>query len=175
MKHTTVFKRLLGYLRVHRLRLILVVFAAVISTGFMVLAPFLVGKVTTTLFASIADGVFYWETIVWLLAALVALYLISQLFTFLQGFVMAKITANVMQTLRREIDEKMHRLNLAYYDGHTHGDILSVITNDVDTINNTISQNLTSVVTQVTTAVGVLIMMFAISPKLSIIPMNWLI
>ena len=170
MKHTTVFKRLLGYLRVHRLRLILVVFAAVISTGFMVLAPFLVGKVTTTLFASIADGVFYWETIVWLLSALVALYLISQLFTFLQGFVMAKITANVMQTLRREIDEKMHRLNLAYYDGHTHGDILSVITNDVDTINNTISQNLTSVVTQVTTAVGVLIMMFAISPKLSIIP-----
>ena len=170
MKHTTVFKRLLGYLRVHRLRLILVVFAAVISTGFMVLAPFLVGKVTTTLFASIADGVFYWETIVWLLAALVALYLISQLFTFLQGFVMAKITANVMQTLRREIDEKMHRLNPAYYDGHTHGDILSVITNDVDTINNTISQNLTSVVTQVTTAVGVLIMMFAISPKLSIIP-----
>ena len=170
MKHTTVFKRLLGYLRVHRLRLILVVFAAVISTGFMVLAPFLVGKVTTTLFASIADGVFYWETIVWLLAALVALYLISQLFTFLQGFVMAKITANVMQTLRREIDEKMHRLNLAYYDGHTHGDILSVITNDVDTINNTISQNLTSVVTQVTTAVGVLIMMFAISPKLSLIP-----
>lgn len=170
MKHTTVFKRLLGYLRVHRLRLILVVFAAVISTGFMVLAPFLVGKVTTTLFASIADGVFYWETIVWLLAVLVALYLISQLFTFLQGFVMAKITANVMQTLRREIDEKMHRLNLAYYDGHTHGDILSVITNDVDTINNTISQNLTSVVTQVTTAVGVLIMMFAISPKLSIIP-----
>ena len=170
MKHTTVFKRLLGYLRVHRLRLILVVFAAVISTGFMVLAPFLVGKVTTTLFASIADGVFYWGTIVWLLAALVALYLISQLFTFLQGFVMAKITANVMQTLRREIDEKMHRLNLAYYDGHTHGDILSVITNDMDTINNTISQNLTSVVTQVTTAVGVLIMMFAISPKLSIIP-----
>ena len=170
MKHTTVFKRLLGYLRVHRLRLILVVFAAVISTGFMVLAPFLVGKVTTTLFASIADGVFYWETIVWLLAALVVLYLISQLFTFLQGFVMAKITANVMQTLRREIDEKMHRLNLAYYDGHTHGDILSVITNDVDTINNTISQNLTSVVTQVTTAVGVLIMMFAISPKLSLIP-----
>ena len=170
MKHTTVFKRLLGYLRVHRLRLILVVFAAVISTGFMVLAPFLVGKVTTTLFAGIADGVFYWETIVWLLAALVALYLISQLFTFLQGFVMAKITANVMQTLRREIDEKMYRLNLAYYDGHTHGDILSVITNDVDTINNTISQNLTSVVTQVTTAVGVLIMMFAISPKLSIIP-----
>ncbi len=128
------------------------------------------GRVTTTLFDSIRDGVFYWETILWLLAALVALYLISQLFTFLQGFVMSKVTSRVMQTLRREIDGKMHRLKLNYYDTHTHGDILSVLTNDVDTINNTLSQNLTSVVTQVTTAIGVLIMMLMISPKLSLIP-----
>ena len=170
MKNTTIFKRLLGYLKAYRLRLFFVMLAAVISTGFMVLAPFLVGKVTTTLFQSIADGVFYWETIIWLLVALVALYFVSQLFSFLQGFGMAKITASVMQTIRREIDEKMHRLKLNYYDVHTHGDILSVITNDVDTINNTISQNLTSVVTQVTTAVGVLIMMLMISPKLSLIP-----
>ena len=170
MKNTTIFKRLLGYLKAYRLRLILVILSAVISTAFMVLAPFLVGKVTTTLFASIADGVFYWETILWLLAALVALYFVSQLFSFLQGFGMAKITANVMQTIRREIDEKMHRLKLNYYDTHTHGDILSVITNDVDTINNTISQNLTAVVTQVTTAAGVLIMMLLISPPLSLIP-----
>ena len=165
-----IFKRLLGYLKAYRLRLFFVMLAAVISTGFMVLAPFLVGKVTTTLFQSIADGVFYWETILWLLVALVALYFVSQLFSFLQGFGMAKITASVMQTIRREIDEKMHRLKLNYYDVHTHGDILSVITNDVDTINNTISQNLTSVVTQVTTAIGVLIMMLMISPKLSLIP-----
>ena len=149
MKNTEILKRFLGYLKAYRLRLVLVLAAAVISTAFMVLAPFLVGKVTTTLFASIADGVFYWETILWLLAALVVLYLISQLFSFLQGFGMAKITANVMQTIRREIDEKMHRLKLNYYDVHTHGDILSVITNDVDTINNTISQNLTAVVTHI--------------------------
>ena len=170
MKNTTIFKRLLRYLKAYRLRLFFVMLAAVISTGFMVLAPFLVGKVTTTLFQSIADGVFYWETIIWLLVALVALYFVSQLFSFLQGFGMVKITASVMQTIRREIDEKMHRLKLNYYDVHTHGDILSVITNDVDTINNTISQNLTSVVTQVTTAIGVLIMMLMISPKLSLIP-----
>ena len=170
MKNTTIFKRLLGYLKAYRMKLCLVLLSAVISTAFMVLAPFLVGKVTTTLFASIADGVFYWETLIWLLAGLVVLYLVSQLFSFLQGFGMAKITANVMQTLRREIDEKMHRLKLDYYDTHTHGDILSVITNDVDTINNTISQNLTAVVTQVTTAIGVLVMMLMISPKLSFIP-----
>lgn len=170
MKNTKILKRLLHYLKAYRMRLFFVMMAAVISTAFMVLAPFLVGKVTTTLFASIADGVFYWEAIIWLLAGLVALYLISQLFSFLQGFGMAKITAKVMETMRQEIDEKMHRLKLNYYDTHTHGDILSVITNDVDTINNALSQNLTSVVTQVTTAIGVFVMMLVISPALSLIP-----
>lgn len=170
MKNTKILKRLLHYLKAYRMRLFFVMMAAVISTAFMVLAPFLVGKVTTTLFAGIADGVFYWEAIIWLLAGLVALYLISQLFSFLQGLGMAKITAKVMETMRQEIDEKMHRLKLNYYDTHTHGDILSVITNDVDTINNALSQNLTSVVTQVTTATGVLVMMLVISPALSLIP-----
>lgn len=164
------FQRLFSYLKEHRLKLLFVILSAIISTGFMVLAPFLIGKVTTTLFASVADGVFYWNTILSLLVSLVALYFISQLFTFLQGFIMSKVTAKVMQTLRREIDEKMHRIKLNYYDTHTHGDILSIITNDVDTINNTLSQNLTSIVTQVTTAIGVLLMMIAISPTLSIIP-----
>ena len=164
------FQRLFSYLKEHRLKLLFVILSAIISTGFMVLAPFLIGKVTTTLFASVTDGVFYWNTILSLLISLVALYFISQLFTFLQGFIMSKITAKVMQTLRREIDEKMHRIKLNYYDTHTHGDILSIITTDVDTINNTLSQNLTSIVTQVTTAIGVLLMMIAISPTLSIIP-----
>lgn len=164
------FQRLFSYLKEHRLKLLFVILSAIISTGFMVLAPFLIGKVTTTLFASVTDGVFYWNIILSLLVSLVALYFISQLFTFLQGFIMSKVTAKVMQTLRREIDEKMHRIKLNYYDTHTHGDILSIITNDVDTINNTLSQNLTSIVTQVTTAIGVLLMMIAISPTLSIIP-----
>ena len=170
MTNRTIFRRLMGYLKTHRLPLFFCMLSAVISTGFMVLAPYLIGTITTTLFASAADGIFYWDRILWLLAALVALYLVSQFFTFLQGFGMAKITASVMQTLRSDIDRKMHRLKLDYYDTHTHGDILSIITNDVDTINNTISQNLTSVVTQVTTAIGVLLMMLAISPKLTLIP-----
>lgn len=170
MRNFKTFQRLFSYLKEHRLKLLFIILSAIISTGFMVLAPFLIGKVTTTLFSSVTDGVFYWNTILSLLVSLVALYFISQLFTFLQGFIMSKITAKVMQTLRREIDEKMHRIKLNYYDTHTHGDILSIITNDVDTINNTLSQNLTSIVTQVTTAIGVLLMMIAISPTLSIIP-----
>ena len=75
-----------------------------------------------------------------------------------------------MQKLRQDISEKMHRMKLSYYDSHTRGELLSILTNDVDTINNAISQNLTSLVTQVTTAVGVLLMMLAVSPALSLIP-----
>lgn len=169
MKKNT-FKRLFQYMKAYRLRLSFVLLFACISTIFTVMAPFVIGKVTTTLFDSIKDGVFYWETILLLLAALVCLYLISQFFSFLQGFHMAKITSDVMREIRSDIDSKMHRLKLDYYDTHTHGDILSIITNDVDTINNTVSQNLTSIVTQVITAVGILLMMLAISPKLTLIP-----
>lgn len=170
MKKKTVFKRLAGYLKAYRLQLFLVLLFAGISTMFMVLAPFFIGKITTTLFDSIRDGVFYWDKILLLLAVLTGLYLISQFFSVLQGFGMVKITSGVMETLRQDIDAKMHRLKLNYYDTHTHGDILSIITNDVDTINNTISQNLTSIVTQLITAVGIFIMMLMISPKLTFIP-----
>lgn len=170
MKKKTVFKRLAGYLKAYRLRLFLVLLFAGISTMFMVLAPFFIGKITTTLFDSIRDGVFYWDKILLLLAVLTGLYLISQFFSVLQGFGMVKINSGVMETLRQDIDAKMHRLKLNYYDTHTHGDILSIITNDVDTINNTISQNLTSIVTQLITAVGIFIMMLMISPKLTFIP-----
>lgn len=170
MSRFHLWKRLLGYLKPYRFRLFLVILAAIISTIFTVLAPFVICLITTTLFSCIKDGIFYWDVIMWLLVILVGLYLISQLFSFLQGLQMAYITAKVMQTMRQEIDEKMHRLRLSYYDTHIHGDILSTITNDVDTINNMISQNLTSIVTQLTTAVGVFLMMFAISPILSLIP-----
>ncbi len=169
MKNHT-WKRLFEYLRTQRLRLAFVLLFASVSTVFTVMAPFVIGRVTTTLFDSIRDGIFYWETILWLLAALVGLYFVSQFFSFLQGFHMSKITADVMHQIRNDISHKMHRMKLNYYDTHTHGDILSVITNDVDTINNTISQNLTSIVTQVITAAGILLMMLAISPKLTLIP-----
>lgn len=167
---TNVWKRLSSYLKAYKLRLFFVLLFASVSTIFTVMAPFVIGKVTTTLFDSLRDGVFYWKTILQLLSLLVLLYLISQFFSFLQGFHMAKITAKVMGKIRSDINGKMHRLRLNYYDTHTHGDILSVITNDVDTINNAISQNLTSIVTQIITAVGILLMMLAISPGLTFIP-----
>lgn len=170
MKNKAIWKRLFSYLKPCLARLFFTLIFAAVSTVFMVLAPFLIGKVTTTLFDSIRDGVFYWQTLLALLLGLVFIYLVSQLFSVLQGFSMAKLTADVMKRLRSDIDAKMHRLKLNYYDTHTHGDILSVITNDVDTLNNALSQNLTSIVTQVITAIGILAMMLAISPSLTLIP-----
>ena len=105
MKNHTL-KRLFGYLKFHRLRLFFVLLFAAVSTVFTVMAPFVIGKVTTTLFDSIKDGVFYWENIVWLLSALIFLYLTSQFFSFLQGFHMAKITSNVIHEIRSDIDKK---------------------------------------------------------------------
>ncbi|MFR4590209.1 MAG: ABC transporter ATP-binding protein [Eisenbergiella sp.] len=170
MKNKAIWKRLFSYLKPCLARLFFTLIFAAVSTAFMVLAPFLIGKVTTTLFDSIRDGVFYWQPLLTLLLGLVFIYLVSQLFSVLQGFSMAKLTADVMKRLRSDIDAKMHRLRLNYYDTHTHGDILSVITNDVDTLNNALSQNLTSIVTQVITAIGILAMMLAISPSLTLIP-----
>lgn len=170
MKNKAIWKRLFSYLKPCLARLFFTLIFAAVSTAFMVLAPFLIGKVTTTLFDSIRDGVFYWQTLLTLLLGLVFIYLVSQLFSVLQGFSMAKLTADVMKRLRSDIDAKMHRLKLNYYDTHTHGDILSVITNDVDTLHNALSQNLTSIVTQVITAIGILAMMLAISPSLTLIP-----
>ena len=146
-----VIKRLMQYLKKYRISLFFVFFFSVVSTIFTVLAPSVMGGITNALYDGVATGVFDVERIVILILALILLYLVGQLFAFFQNFGMAKITAKVMQSLRRDIDRKMHSMKLDYYDTRTNGEILSVITNDVDTVNNAISQNLTQIVTQVIT------------------------
>lgn len=152
-------KRILSYFSAYKGLLILVLLLAALSTCFTVLAPELTGMITTKLYDGVASGVFDWAAIGSFIIALGILYLAAQVLAFLQNFWMSKISAKAMGKLRREIDEKIHRLELNYYDTHTHGDMLSVVTNDVDMLNNTISQNLTQIVTQVITAVGILVMM----------------
>ena len=166
---SNVFKRMFAYLGRYKVRLVLVMAAAVLGTLFTVLIPAVTGGITSELYEGVAGGVFDWTVILLLLAALVGLYLVAQLFTVLQSFGMTKLTARVMERLRGDIDRKMHALKLDYYDTHTHGEILSTITNDVDTLNSALSQNLTQIVTQVVTALGILVMMCATSPKLAAI------
>ena len=168
MKNNAI-KRLMQYLKKYRISLFFVFFFAIVSTIFTVLAPSVMGGITNALYDGAATGVFDVERIVILILALILLYLVGQLFAFFQNFGMAKITAKVMQSLRRDIDRKMHSMKLNYYDTRTNGEILSVITNDVDTVNNAISQNLTQIVTQVITAIGILLMMLRINLWLALI------
>lgn len=162
-------KRLFGYLKKYRFSLFFVLFFAALSTLFTVLAPSVMGGITTALYDGVTAGEFNWELIVGLLVALLFLYLIAQLFAFLQNFGMAKITAKVMQNMRNDIDRKMHRTKLNYYDTRTNGEILSTITNDVDTVNNAISQNLTQIITNLIMVIGILFMMLRINLWLALI------
>lgn len=160
-------KRLLGYLKKYRVALFFVILFAALSTVFTVLAPTVMGEVTTELYNFVSTGIFNAEKIVLLLLVLAALYIIAQLFAFLQNFGLSRIMARSMQALRDDIYRKMHRMKLNYYDTRTNGEILSVITNDVDAVNNMLSQNLTQIVTQVIMALGILIMMLRMSAVLT--------
>lgn len=169
MKTKSIIRRILSYLRPYALQLILVLAAGIISTIFTVIAPTVLGGITSELYQGVASGIFRGEIILFLLVSLIVLYVLSQVFGYIQSVGMNRIMARTMQTLRKDISRKMHRLKLNYYDTHTHGEILSTITNDVDTIGNALSQNLTQIITQVITAIGILMMMLRLSLPLTLI------
>ena len=166
-------KKLIVYLSPYRSLILLSLCLAICSTIFSVIGPKLLGKVTTTL----VDGLMaYWHgtglltdfpTIARLIQWLIALYIISAICNFCQEIIMARIAMKVTYNLRTEISEKMHKLPINYYDTRTHGEILSRITNDVDTMSQTLNQNLTQLFSSATTILGVLSMMIWISPLMT--------
>lgn len=163
------FSKLTKYLKGYRLLLFFTLLAAVISTVFTVLAPAVMGMITTRLFDGAKTGSFDWDIIAKLVVLLAALYLIGQIFAFVQNLGMTRVTARVVQKLRDDIDRKMHHLKLDYYDTQTNGEILSTITNDVDTVSTMLSQNVAQIVTQVITAIGILLIMLKMNGWLTLI------
>ena len=161
--------RLMGYLRPYVLLLLLVVLMTLASSTFSVLQPSVTGDITTALFEGATQGVFDWEHITALLLTLVGFFVASQALGALQGIIMTHVTTKVLQGLRDEIDQKVHRLPLDYYDSRTSGEILSVITNDADMVDGAISRNLTQIVSQLIMVVGIFIMMMRISAWLTLI------
>ena len=162
-------RTLVTYLAPYQARIIAVILLAIVSTVFSIVGPKLLGKVTTKLVEGLlayisgtglyTDFAYMGRIIAWL----IGLYVLSALCTFLQGFIMAKVSNNVTYDLRRAISEKMNRLPLKYYDTKTHGEVLSHITNDVDLINQSLSQSLTQLVTSATMILGILAMMLSIN------------
>jgi len=179
-------KQLINYLSPHKVALITVTIFAIVSTVFSVIGPRVMGRVTTIL----VDGIVaHWmgtglltdfRQMGNLTMILVGLYIISAITNFFQEIIMARLSVKVTYNLREQISEKMHKLPINYYDTRSQGEILSRMTNDVDMISQTLSRNLTQLITAGTTIIGVLIMMLSISwlmtvAALIIIPLSMMI
>lgn len=167
-------KKLIQLLRPYWFALIIVFIFAIASTVFMVVGPKILGEATTVLvtgmMAKITNtGEIDFTEIGRIIQLLIGLYLISAAFSYIQGFIMTKIANNVTYGLRKTIASKIERLPFAYFDQHNYGQVLSHITNDVDAINNSLSQGLTQIITSGTTIVGILYMMFSINWQMSVV------
>lgn len=163
-------KKLGVYLKPYSLSIAIVILFAIGSAAFSIVGPKILGKATTKLFEGIMEKIsgvpnasIDFGYIGNIAIILVALYLVSALFGFIQSFIMAGVAQKVSYNLRKQISEKMDTLPLKYFDTRTNGEVLSRITNDVDTVSQTLNQSLSQIITSVVTLIGVLIMMFSIS------------
>jgi ATP-binding cassette subfamily B multidrug efflux pump len=162
--------RLVAYLRPRLAPLIAVILLAVVSTGFSVIAPKMIGNATTIIAHGLGGGrSIDFATIGRMVLFLIGLYVVSAGFGFLQQYLMADVAQRTVYDMRREVSEKLARLPLSYFDGRTHGEIMSRVTNDLDNIAGTLQQSLGQIITSAVTILGVIVMMFTISPLLSAI------
>lgn len=167
--------KLLSYLAEYKKKIILVILFASTSTVFSIISPKILGKATTKLYEGVVAQIAgtgsgidftYIGRIILLLAGL---YLLSALLSYIQGWIMTDVSMKLTYRFRKEISEKINRMPLHYFDSTTHGEVLSRITNDVDTINQTLNQSMTQIITSVVTMIGVLVMMFSISWLLTVV------
>ena len=167
-------KKLLAYLGRYRIAILFVMLFAVGGTAFNIIGPRILGNATTEIFNGLVsrvsggDGIDFGK-VGRILLCVLALYLVSAALSFVQGYIMTGISQKMTYRLRREISEKIDRLPMQYFDRMTHGEILSRITNDVDTLGQSLNQSATQVITSVTTILGVLVMMLSISPLMTVI------
>lgn len=168
-------KKLARYLSAYKISLFFVLIFAVASTVFMIVGPKILGNATTALFEGvmnlIADngkGIDF-DYIGQILLLLLGLYVIAALFSYIQGYIMTGISMKVTYQLRRNIFAKINRLPFKYFDKTSYGEVLSFLTNDIETVNQTLNQSVTQIITSVATLVGILIMMFSISWQMTIV------
>lgn len=161
-------RKLLEYLKDYKFKLVVVIIFAIASTAFNIVGPKILGNATTKLFEGImaqiaGTGSVDFDYIGNILLMMLILYIISWVFLYVMGWIMAGVSTEIAYKLRKNISEKINRMPLKYFDKTTHGEVLSRITNDVDTVNQTLSQSMTQIITSAITVVGVLIMMFSIN------------
>lgn len=166
--------KLIKYMGAYQYGILAVMFFAVGNTVFSIIGPKILSKATTELFQGLmakmsGTGSINFEKIGQILILLLGIYLLSACLSFIQGFIMTGISQKLCYRFRKEISEKMNRMPLEYFESRTVGEVLSRITNDVDTLGQSLNQSVTQLITSVTTIIGVLIMMFSISPLMTLI------
>lgn len=168
------FKKLIAYLGGYKIGIIAVMICAAASALFNILSPKILGKATTALsdgmLAKISGiGGIDFDYIGKILLTVLALYGVSTVFGLIQGYTMSTITQKLSYKLRKEISEKINRMPMKYFESKTNGEVLSRITNDIDTFGNGLNQSVTQLISSVTTMIGVVIMMLTISPLMTLI------
>lgn len=166
--------KLLAYIGNYKLAIVIVMLCAVCSTVFTVLGPKVMGKATTALMEGLTKkiagtGGLDFDYIAKILLITLSLYLISAVFSFVQGWLMTGVTQKLCYRMRKEIIEKINRMPMKYFESRPYGEVLSRITNDVDTLGMGLNQSVTTIITSVATIVGVLIMMLSISPLMTLL------
>lgn len=167
-------KKLIKYLGKYWIAIVIVMIFAAASTVFSVAGPKVMGKATTALAEGLMDkisgtGGIDFDYIAKVLLFTLGLYIISAVFMFIQGLIMTNITQKTCYRMRKEIVEKINRMPMKYFESRTYGEVLSRITNDVDTLGQSLNQSITQVITSVATLIGTLVMMLSISPLMTII------
>lgn len=170
----TTKKLIKHYLAKYKWQLVIVLIFAIASTIFTIVGPKILGNATTEIFNGLmsklsgGSGIDFGK-IGQILLTLLGLYVLSAIFSFIQGFTMTTVAQKITYRIRNDISHKINKMPMKYFDGRTHGEVLSIITNDIDTLSMNLNQSLTQIITSICTLIGILVMMFSIDWQMTLI------
>lgn len=167
-------KKLISSMKEYKIQLGIIIVFAIASTIFSIVGPKILGNATTEIYNGIVSKItggagINFSKIGEILLFLLGLYIVSALFSYIQGFIMTGVTQKYTYKLRKNISEKINKMPMSYFDKKTHGEVLSIITNDVDTLSMSLNQSATQLITSIVTIIGILIMMLSINVQMTLI------
>lgn len=165
--------KILSYLKQYKLSIVFVILFAIGSTIFTIIGPKILGNITTEIFSGLMKkitntGSINFNYIGKITLILIIIYVVSSIFSCLQGLIMSRVSNDISYKLRSNLSKKINKLPMKYFDSKTHGEILSIITNDIDTLSQSINQSITTIISGIATIIGVLIMMISINIPMTI-------
>ena len=166
-------KQLLSYLKDYKLAMFFVIVFAIGSTILLIVGPKILGNITTEIFNGLMrkvtnTGGIDFDLINHTVVILIGLYIISALFSGIQGVIMAGVSNDISYRLRNSLSHKINKLPMKYFDSKTHGEVLSIVTNDIDTLSQALNQSITTIITSISTIIGIVIMMISINIPMTI-------